>query len=361
MKYSRIKILNSLARIWYSGIKGVVFAVIGLVLYSCSSLRSIEIEVAVLPEYPIADNIQSLALMNRSMDLQFSNIKPDSLEKMLINKKMVIDTVFQDSLAADTAIQVAAKALFESGRFDAVVPKARNIDRLTNDDISNPLTHTYISTICKDFNVDAVLVLESFNEHLATTYRVTQDGVNYFKVYEAATDITYQSEWRLYRPDELKPSVRFYVTDSIFWKDESSFLKDLYEKMPLTKEALIGGGIASGLKMAGYISTNWVSQSRMYFLTGKPEIDAAVPLIKENKWAEAADLWAKYAKTNSRRTRGKVEFNLALAAEMNGDLDQAIEWGLKSFKTSYSKATEEYLKILDTNRKAKQKERKLRY
>jgi hypothetical protein len=56
-----------------------------------------------------------------------------------------------------------------------------------------------------------------------------------------------------------------------------------------------------------------------------------------------------------------VEFNLALASEMSGNLDLAIEWGLKSFKTKYSKAIEVYLKNLDTKRSAKLKESKLRY
>ena len=131
--------------------------------------------------------------------------------------------------------------------------------------------------------------------------------------------------------------------------------------MPKTKEALIGGGIAAGLKMAGYISPKWITRTRYYFITGNNEIDAAIPLIKENKWEEAADIWAKFANVPSKRTRSKVEFNLALASEMNGNLDLAIEWGLKSFKTSYCFAIEEYLKTLEATRKAKSRESKQRY
>ena len=59
--------------------------------------------------------------------------------------------------------------------------------------------------------------------------------------------------------------------------------------------------------------------------------------------------------------QSKVEFNLALASEMNGDLDLAIEWGLKSFKSRYSKAIEVYLKTLDNKRIAQLKENKKRY
>lgn len=352
------KILYAITKMRYSCIKGVQFVFIVFTFYSCSSLRNIGIEVAVQPEIPIAEDVQSLVLLNRSMTNRFTNSKADTLEKTLIANKMLMDSVFQDSIAADTAIQVAARALFESGRFDAVVPKDRNILRTDNNENVKPLSISFINETCKDFNVDAVLVLERFVERLNTKYfLLTNDGTDIItKEYSAATDITYLSEWRLYRPDNVKPVIRFQVGDSIFWKYISYSLEDLYSQMPRTKSALIGGGIAAGFKMAGYISPKWINQTRYYFLTGKKEIDAAISLIKDNKWEEAAVIWNKYASIPSKATKSKVEYNLALAAEMNGDVDLAIEWGLKSFKTRYTKAAEVYLKTLDGKKRAQLKE-----
>ena len=54
--------------------------------------------------------------------------------------------------------------------------------------------------------------------------------------------------------------------------------------------------------------------------------------------------------------RSKVEYNLALAAEMKNDFDLAIEWGVKSFKSRYSKPAEVYLKTLDLRKKQMEKE-----
>jgi len=341
----------------FSFIHGIGLIFIASVFYSCTSLKNIGIEVAVQPEFPIADDIQSLVLLNRSMTSRFTNSKADSLEKSLIKNKMLMDSVFQDSIAADTVIQVAARALFESGRFDAVVPKVRNIERNDIKENVEPLSTDFVIDLCKDFNVDAALILERFVERLDTKYFDNNYGSYYqTKEYSAATDITFFTEWRLYRPDKLKPVVRFQIGDSIFWKADSFSLDDLYSQMPRTKSALVGGGIAAGLKMAGSISPKWINQTRYYYLTGKKEIDAAVPLIKDNKWGEAEAIWTKYATISSKSTRSKVEYNLALAAEMNGVLDLAIEWGLKSFKTKYSKAAEVYLKTLDNKLKAQQKQ-----
>jgi hypothetical protein len=358
-----MKIFVALSRMRCLYIRGIIFVIFNLALYSCSSLKNISIEVAVLPEFPISEDVQSIALLNRSMNLQFTNSKSDSIEKILIGKKMLMDTVFRDSIVADTAIQVAAKALFESGRFDVVVPKVRNILRNDNNEIGEPLNFNFINGICKDFNVDALLILENFSENLSTKYYLIRDEGTYYggQEFNATTDVESRSEWRLYRPVEGKLALRFQLRDSIFWDISRYTIKDLYSQMPRTKEALIGGGIAAGLKISRLIGQNWITQTRYYFMTGNPDIDAAVPLIMENKWEEAAAIWTKYATVESKRVRGKVEFNLALASEMSGNLDLAIEWGLKSFKTKYSKAIEVYLKNLDTKRSAKLKESKLRY
>lgn len=356
------KVLCYLFKARYSCFKGLLFVCIGLAIFSCSSVK-IEIQVAVLPEYPIAEDIQSLLLLNRSMTNQFTNNKIDTLEKILISKTLQLDSVFQDSIATDTVIQVAAKALFESGRFDVVIPKEPNIVRTDNEAITNPLNTSFINELCSDFKVDGVLVLESFAESLTTKYYENRSDVNFLEIsgYIATTDLSYLSDWRLYRPNDFKSVIRFQIGDSIFWDGNNYVLKTLYSQMPRTKEALIGGGIAAGLKIAGYISPSWVNQSRYYYLTDKAEIDAAVPLIKNNKWEEATAIWTKYTAIPSKTIRSKVEFNLSLAAEMNGDLDLAIEWGQKSYKTRYNKATEVYLKILDDKRKAQQKENKKRY
>lgn len=358
MIHCQNKILYARLKRRFSSFYGISFIFIAIVLGSCTSLKNIGIEVAVQPEFPIADDIQSLVLLNRSMTSRFTNSKADTLEKILIRNKMIMDTVFQDSIAADTVIQVSAVALFESGRFDVVVPKVRNIERNDNTENVKPLSPGFVNDLCKDFNVDAALILERFIEKLDTKYYLNTNEGTYYetKEYSAATDITFFTEWRLYRPDTIKPVVRFQIGDSIFWKAASFSLEELFSQMPRTKSALVGGGIAAGLKMAGSISPKWINQTRYYYLTGKKEIDAAVPLIKGNKWEEAETIWTKYATISSKSTRSKVEFNLALAAEMNGDLDLAIEWGLKSFKTKYSKAAEVYLKTLDNKLKQEQKQ-----
>ena len=341
--------------------KGLLFISLCLLFFSCISIRNLEIEVAVLPEFPLSDDVQSIVLINRSMNMLFQNTPSDSLEKILVKNEMHLDSIFRDSIACDTIMHVAARELFNSGRFDVVIPKNENIYRNDSDDIRNPLDIKTIDRLCQEYNADAVLVLETFSERFVTKYNYQIFNYNYPESFGARTDIKYKSEWRLYRPDNMKPALRFQIGDSIFWEGNSSTLRDVYDQMPHVKESLLGGAMAAGSNLASHISPKWVSRTRNFFSTGIKEIDLAIPLIYNNKWDEATSIWSKYANIVSKRIRAKVEFNLALASEMNGNLDLAIDWGLKSYKTHYNYAIEGYLNILEANRKVKMRESKKRY
>lgn len=340
--------------------KVLFFSITLIAFYSCNTLGKISIQVSVPPKYPISPDIQSIAILNRSLTPKFADFDRDSLEKVLVKHDLALDTIFLDSVASDTAIQVTAKAIFESQRFDVVVPKERNIVREDNGGILNPLDMSYISDICKEFNVNGVLVLENFSEKIFTDFSTRRFNVGYqtgryIKEYDGVINLSYKLGWRLYQP-QLNPSVlRFEISDTIFWESSDYSLKMMYNKLPSIKEALIGGGIASGQDMADKITPTWRDEIRRYYITGNKEIDAAIPLIKENKWEEAAEIWMKYSKVSPNSMRSKVEYNLALAAEMAGDIDLAIEWGIKSYKTKYSREAELYLKYLDLRRKELQK------
>jgi hypothetical protein len=317
---------------------------------SCSSLGKIGIQVAVPPKYSVSNEIQSLAILDRSLTRRFSNIERDSLEKILVDHELDLDTIFLDSIAADTAIQVVAKALYESGRFDATVPEQRNITRRDFGGVLPPLEKEFIDTICKDFNTDGVLVLEDFSEKITTDFSTTRFNLEFGQSsneYSGVINLLYKSVWRLYQPGLDPPILRFEVNDSIFWDSRDYSLKQMYDKLPSIKEALIGGGIASAEHMANDISPKWQDQDRKYYITGNKEIDAAIPLIKANKWEEAAEIWKKYTSVSSKSLLGKVEFNLALAAEMTGNIDLAIEWAVKSYKTKYTRTVDLYLEFLN--------------
>jgi len=327
-----------------------------VILNSCITLQSMDIQISKKEPYPIPGNIQSIAILNRAMHSGFRNYSADSLEKHFF-REGGINSVFRDSLAADTAIQVAAKALYESGRYDVVIPLNRNVLRNDTFPLAAQLPSSFIEGICSDFNTDAVLVLERIEAHLVASYHRSKFNIkipvksparNLFDS-SGNMEIHYNSIWRIYTLCDSCEIKQYNISDYKNWGGE-------YFNLPYMKDALIESGTAAGLKLSQYISPEWENYYREYYVTHNKEIDAAIPLIKNNKWEEAAAIWSQYSAIPSKSTRSKVEFNLALASEMNGNLDLALEWCGKSLKTAWSDNKKDYLSVLERRQKELEKD-----
>ena len=186
----------------------ILYINILFILTACVSVKTIEIQVANPPKKPITDDIQSLLLMNGSLTSAFKNYDRDSLEALLVNKELVLDTVLLDSIASDTIIQVAGKLMFESGRFDIVIPVEKNIDHSQMPgNLKRKLTPEEVGQLCKDFNTDALLLLNNFSEKIKTTFGVKYANPIYeeagvTQIFKGIIEIDYNSDWFLLLPNQ---------------------------------------------------------------------------------------------------------------------------------------------------------------
>ena len=103
--------------------KTILFFLIGITVISCKSNYTIvTIENMQHAKEELSSDIQSITLMNRSMNSQFQNHREDSLQMYFYRKGFQLSNIVLDSTAADTTIRALAELMFESGRYDVVVP-----------------------------------------------------------------------------------------------------------------------------------------------------------------------------------------------------------------------------------------------
>ena len=220
-------------------------------------MGKISVQVSVPPLRAVPDTIQSVVLMNRSMTPEFSNLNPDSLEALFIRKKLHLDNVFLDSLAADTTLHAIVNALYESGRFDVVIPVRRNLPNInpSYNDPSPSLTLAQVKQICDEFKTDALLCMDNFYEKVNTSFNVeTLSFYTNEKEYSAYIQVAYHSNWKLYQPREKLMIAKFEVKDTISWERYGRTLQDTYENLPLIREALMDGAVENGENFAAFIS-----------------------------------------------------------------------------------------------------------
>jgi hypothetical protein len=117
---------------------------------------------------------------------------------------------------------------------------------------------------------------------------------------------------------------------------------------------MVNAGIKIALDLDQKLSPTWIPEKRGYFLFQNKD-DRGQQLMNENNYEEAGKYWTEMAQSTNKKVKSKAEFNLALIRELNGDLDGAIEMGLKSFYTYYHFQTETYLKKLNIRKETLQK------
>ena len=347
----------------------------GILVVSCKSnfvLLTIENVRPASDELPA--DIQSITLMNRSMNSQFDNYQEDSLQVYFYRKNYQLSKIVLDSTAADTTIRALAELLFESGRYDVVVPLERNLRREPADAVNNwnlseteqqlagdlsyelipdTLNSSIVAKICESYDTDALMVLERFSTKVLADYSTEKylnatTGVNYS--YYASLDLRYDALFRIYQPGKTALVKEIDLTDTIYWESADYSQERLFGKLPSIKQALISAGIRIALEVDSKLSPTWIPEKRGYFLFN-PKNDKGQEFMNERLYEEAERYWAELAHSTNKKIRSKAEYNLALISELNGDLNGAIDWGLKSFYSYYRKQTETYLKKLQNRKK----------
>jgi len=321
-----------------------------IALSSSAQLKKFKVEIPNTPKIKISDSIQSFTILNRSLTPEFSNYNEDSLQIKFYKQNFKVNSMILDSTASDTTIKALGDILFDSERFDVVIPVDRDIYRLLPFiQTPEPLTWDYVESICTQFKTDALIVLENIAMHTTTNYETRREILSYDneKSYFASIDFYSRSHWRIYYPKTKQIILDYKLnTDTLYWESYERDLRTTFRNLPSIKSAASETGIRNALDFGKLIAPNWVEETRYYYVFEDTNIDKSVQLAADGDWNGAQDNWELYVGKGSSFKRSRIMLNLALAAEMTGDLEQAIEWAKKSQEVYYREVTNHYLKTL---------------
>lgn len=338
-----------------------LFVVVFLLATGLSAqLKKFSVEVPYLPKVKLSDSIQSLLLLNRSMSPEFENYNSDSLQLSFYQSNYKVNRIILDSLVSDSLVRALGEILYDSYRFDIVIPVERNISRfLAFNETPDTLTWNYVKSMCDLYNTDALLVLENMAMRTVTNYKKGQEYLydGFYRVYSASLDLYYLTKWRLYDPRTETIALSYTDIDTLYWDGAELDLNTLFTNIPQVKDACFETGLFAAAKFAEAISPRWVNETRYYYVLQNSIIDQSVKYAAEGEWNKALENWLPYTQTGSKSTRSRVLFNVALAYEMLGNLDQAISCLNDSQQLYYREVTNHYLKQL-ISRKSSQKPNK---
>lgn len=148
----------------------------------------------------------------------------------------------------------------------------------------------------------------------------------------AAFDLKIRPVVRAYIPSRVMPVVTISKVDSMLWG-----LTPMLSDHDVVKEA----SQHTGITLVNQLVPHWKNVERIYFDGGNPDMRDAAVSLREGDWQEAGRLWKNlYDSLKKGKLKSRAAFNMALACEVQGLMDEAVSW-IEKAKSCASKGSEE--------------------
>lgn len=137
--------------------------------------------------------------------------------------------------------------------------------------------------------------------------------------------------WNFYNLNTSEPDFFYSHVDTLAWNTESEYRKSVRNDLPPRKDAVLNAADVMGIRLVQKLIPHWIGVQRLYYTSGHVELNKTDQLVKEGKWMEAAEIWRANVNNPNKNIAAKSMFNLGVACEMQGDLEAALDWVVKSF------------------------------
>lgn len=279
----------------------------------------------------------------KEIDIQYLN-KPEISIPSNFNKPLILVNLYQnkkadkkdrfefaiDSLAAEEAAISLKENLNSSPWFSGLELPIRKFFRNDNSKYIKPLAWDTIKSISNPDSIDLIISLEYIKvNEFADSYKTQVDGID---SYYGSLNASIYCYWRVY--DIIKNQIAngYLYRDTLTWDSKDYIPVTVGNQIPGYFSASAYAGDECGEKYASKIAPIWQNDKRLLFHIGSKEMETASTFAIKGQWIEAAAEWQKVFTLNKRKLSAKAAFNLALANEMLGKFDIALEWLMKAKK-----------------------------
>jgi hypothetical protein len=317
--------LNSAMKQRFTRLEFVAMLALVVLLSQGCATAGINIQVLVPAQISVPADIQMLALVNR--------YRPEKGQGALnvIEGALTGENIGQDRRSAEAALGGLTNALAGSPRFTITRP-AIELKGTGRGDFPDPLPLAEVSDICAKSNAQALVTIEAFDsdQNIQTNpvqrERKTKEGnVEKYTVWQAQKSINVTVGWRMYEAKSGALVDEFRMYETVRFSAEGNTQSLATNNLPQGEAVTQEIGRVTGSKYSQRISPTWLWVNRMYYKTGNDQLKAGKRCVKFKDWEGAETQWQNALADPKLKNQGRAMYNLAFAAEMRGDLDEALK------------------------------------
>ena len=336
-------------------IKQFIFGILVIAGLSSCTTSSVLVNVQRPADITIPQDIQNVVVVNRSRPSK------DNLAGNIIEGLISGEGIGTDRKGAEYCVDGLAKMLNSSERFTLKNIGGIELKGTGTSSFPIPLAWNEVKSICGSYDGDALLVLETFDSDsrtiigapVARTRKVKGIKVKELR-YPATLIISVESGWRVYDVNKELIIDENKFTEIKEFKAWGSSPEIAQLNLPSKRIAIKKSGVYSGEQYGFRISPIWVKVNRTYYIGKHNELKNAKQYVKIGDWDTAIEIWMPLTKDEDLKIAARAAFNMALASEINGSLNIAIDWAKKAQKLGEKKAYN-YINILNRRKMDQEK------
>ena len=252
-----------------------------------------------------------------------------------------------------------------------------------------PLPWEEVDLLCKQYNSEALIVLESFDSDSRLSYDskhvqvkfpcwdVNKNGIkepvediNHDKIWDSRdcqaanhpieeqvvtttefythAQIEVKTGWRIYFQKEKRIVDEYRFSDNLNFDGKGPTPQSATAALPDKRESVKQTGAHAGTVYGYRISPQWITVSRYFYTRGNDNMKfAGKKARKINDWKGAMEVWKKEALNSDKKIAWHADYNMGVACEREGNLDVALEWAKKSYERGHKSAAAQYLNTLN--------------
>lgn len=287
----------------------LILGIAALSLQSCVQTTYLNVQHAA--EIDIPADLDSVIVVNKT-----KVAKGDGNQLLNVLEGMVSgEPILGDKYGAKSSVENMQRLVRESERMDLLHDEIIDV-RLKDLSGDTPLKGEFVDSICKEYGADGLISLELFDSDS----------------YNSSSSAQVITQWRLYYPNERKIIDEFKVY---------SYANDYahYTVVPTAYTSISRAGAMGAQIYFNRIVPWYRREAREYYTSGSHEMKAAKKSVRQNDWNQATYYWEVETESQTdQKTVGKASYNLALASEIKGDIDKALEWIDASIAAGNNKA-----------------------
>lgn len=282
-------------------------------LSSCITMYEFPIEVFQPARVNLPPNIKNITLVSRNL-----KYPSDTLQQFYLrNNKLTRDIrpLNMDSIAISTCFDSLSAKLRQQHHIGKVTVMPITTFPVKYSQKINPPTKEQVLKIASDNQSDIIILLDMFSGFYSI-YPVSDDNHQVAQVVTA-------SVWTIYEPATYRILQHQSMIDTLYWDGLDEKSDYLASRIPNKKAAIeIAAGL-TGVKYSKNLVPYWKQVKRQVLSCNEVDFQVALGLVKNSKWDQASAIWEKYTNNNNKRIQLIALYNLAVAREMEGNIEEA--------------------------------------